>query len=136
MERKIKKILLYVTGTLAIIAACIFFTPGIKSMAHGKLPEEGTSVVVRNVTIDTSGTDIPAEIKSPVQKIMNLVAWLMICIGILAILIGGIMFLSNLLTGGGHPGAGGIGFKIMIGGIIVLLLPILVNWLFPKVNLL
>ncbi len=85
MDRKLKmrkNILLYMFSMLAVLMGCFFYTP---KEAHAA--ETGTVQVSTSRQIYSS-SDIPTEVKKPIEKGTNLVSYLVTTAGVVVFLVG------------------------------------------------
>lgn len=128
---KFNKKMLYVMSTLLILTMCFSFFQPVRAQAEERTP------VMRSgsVSVDISGNDIPDEVKSPITKGQMLFGWLVIAIGIMALLAGLVLIAFAKLTGGGHAGAGADGIKIAVVGGFLILMPVILSWLLPGFSL-
>ena len=128
---KFNKKMLYLMSTLLILTMCFsFFQPVI---SHAE--ERTRDVIMRTTSVDISGNDIPEEVKSPIKKGQMLAGWLVVSVGVLALLAGVVLIGFDKLSGGGHAGAGAVGIKVAVVGGILVLAPIILSWLLPGFSL-
>ena len=125
---KFNKKMLYLMSTLLILTMCSFFRP-VRAHAEEHTP------VMRSVSVDISGNDIPEEIKNPINKGTMLLGWLVIAMGAMAVFAGLILIAFDKWSGGGHAGAGATGIKVAVIGGVLILAPIILSWLLPGFNL-
>lgn len=128
--KKLNMKLLYVMSTLLILTMCSFFQPVI---SHAE--ERTRDVIMRTTSVDISGNDIPEEVKSPIKKGQMLAGWLVVSVGVLALLAGVVLIGFDKLSEGGHAGAGATGIKVAVIGGVLILAPIILSWLLPGFNL-
>ena len=126
---KFNKKMLYVMSTLLILTMCFSFFQPVRAQAEERTP------VMRSVSVDISGNDIPEELKNPINKGTMLLGWLVIAVGAMAVLAGLILIAFDKWSGGGHAGAGATGIKVAVVGGVLILAPIILSWLLPGFNL-
>ena len=89
MDRKLKmkkNILLYMFSMLAVLMGCFFYTPEkVKAAAP---PGEQLSAQVQTVAYSS---DIPEEVKKPIEKGKNLIAYIVAALGFIIFLVGLVM---------------------------------------------
>ncbi len=125
-----KRIMIYF-GMFAIFAACLFLCPIRTDAKERKVIQDKGTVYEQ---IMNTYEDIPSEIKDPVEKGKHLICYLVIALGAVVTIAGGIMLGVAWL---GHQQDMQVrGFIFFFVGIFFVLLPIIINWLVPKANLL
>ncbi len=129
---KKNKIRIFLVSTLMMLSMCFLFSSirvNAKEINSFKTNNR-TEVIMNNYNFD----DIPGEIKEPVDKGKKLVVYFTISLGAVFALVGGVLWLITLT---GHATdmkmAGVISFWI---GIVMVLLPIIINWFVPDAKLL
>lgn len=126
-----KKIVVYF-GMLALFMACLVLCP-VRTKA------EGNDGQVRICSAYGYGQalkadDIPAEITEPVEKGKHLIVYLIIAFGAVCALVGGVLLGIAFL--GHQQDMQARGFIFFFVGILIVLLPVIINWMVPKANLL
>lgn len=129
---KFNKKQIYVLSTLVLFTMCFSFFQPVKAHAEER---KTTNEIMKTVSVDVSGKDVPEEIKSPIQKGLMLLGWLVISLGAMALLAGFALMAFDKFTGGGHAGSGAIGIKIAVLGVFLILAPVTISWLVPGFSL-
>ena len=89
MDRKLKmkkNILLYMFSMLAVLMGCFFYTPEKVKAAE----PQGAQISAQVQTVAYS-SDIPEEVKKPIEKGKNLTAYIIAAIGFIIFLVGLVM---------------------------------------------
>ena len=89
MDRKLKmkkNILLYMFSMLAVLMGCFFYTPEKVKAAE----PQGAQISARVQTVAYS-SDIPEEVKKPIEKGKNLIAYIVAALGFIIFLVGLVM---------------------------------------------
>ena len=89
MDRKLKmkkNILLYMFSMLAVLMGCFFYTPEKVKAAE----PQGAQISAQVQTVAYS-SDIPEEVKKPIEKGKNLIAYIVAALGFIIILVGLVM---------------------------------------------
>lgn len=124
MDRKLKmkkNILLYMFSMLAVLMGCFFYTP---KEAHAAEP--GTAQV-STVQMVTYSSDIPTEVTKPIEKLKNIVEYIVMAAGWVAFVVGGIMTLIALF---GHQNDIKIqSLIVLFAGLVIGVIPSLATWI-------
>ena len=86
MDRKLKmkkNILLYMFSMLAVLMGCFFYTPEKVKAAE----PQGAQISAQVQTVAYS-SDIPEEVKKPIEKGKNLIAYIVAALGFIIFLVG------------------------------------------------
>jgi len=127
-----KRIMIYL-GMLVMFTTCLFLC-GFTSEAKEQGAQSISGAVQVQEKIMNTYDDIPSEIKDPVEKGKHLVCYLVIALGAVVAIAGGIMLGTAWIS---HQQDMQVrGFIFFFVGIFFVLLPIIINWLVPKANLL
>lgn len=97
MDRKLKmkkNILLYMFSMLAVLMGCFFYTPEKVKAAE----PQGAQISAQVQTVAYS-SDIPEEVKKPIEKGKNLIAYIVAALGFIIFLVGLVM---EVVAGFGH----------------------------------
>ncbi len=97
MDKKLKmrkNVILYMFSMLAVLMGCFFYTP---KEAHAAEP--GTAQISAQVQMAAYSSDIPEEVKKPIEKGKNLVAYCVAALGFITLVIG---FLMEVVAWFGH----------------------------------
>lgn len=89
MDRKLKmkkNILLYMFSMLAVLMGCFFYTPEKVKAAE----PQGAQISAQVQTVAYS-SDIPEEVKKPIEKGKNLIAYIVAALGFIIFLVGLVM---------------------------------------------
>lgn len=89
MDRKLKmkkNILLYMFSMLAVLMGCFFYTPEKVKAAE----PQGAQISAQVQTMAYS-SDIPEEVKKPIEKGKNLIAYIVAALGFIIFLVGLVM---------------------------------------------
>lgn len=89
MDRKLKmkkNILLYMFSMLAVLMDCFFYTPEKVKAAE----PQGAQISAQVQTVAYS-SDIPEEVKKPIEKGKNLIAYIVAALGFIIFLVGLVM---------------------------------------------
>ncbi len=89
MDRKLKmkkNILLYMFSMLAVLMGCFFYTPEKVKAAE----PQGAQISAQVQTVAYS-SDIPEEVKKPMEKGKNLIAYIVAALGFIIFLVGLVM---------------------------------------------
>lgn len=89
MDRKLKmrkNILLYMFGMLAVLMGCFFYTP-----EKVKAAEPQGAQISAQVQMEAYSSDIPEEVKKPIEKGKNLIAYIVAALGFIIFLVGLVM---------------------------------------------
>ena len=89
MDRKLKmkkNILLYMFSMLAVLMGCFFYTPEKVKAAE----PQGAQISAQVQTVAYS-SDIPEEVKKPIEKGKNLIAYIVAALGCIIFLVGLVM---------------------------------------------
>ncbi len=89
MDRKLKmrkNVILYMFSMLAVLMGCFFYTP---KEAHAAEP--GTAQISAQVQTVAYSSDIPEEVKKPIEKGKNLIAYIVAALGFIIFLVGLVM---------------------------------------------
>lgn len=124
MDRKLKikkNILLYMFSMLAVLMGCFFYTP---KEAHAAEP--GTAQV-STAQMVTYSSDIPTEVTKPIEKLKNIVEYIVMAAGWVAFVVGGIMTLIALF---GHQNDIKIqSLIVLFAGLVIGVIPSLATWI-------
>lgn len=124
MDRKLKmkkNILLYMFSMLAVLMGCFFYTP---KEAHAAEP--GTAQV-STAQMVTYSSDIPTEVTKPIEKLKNIVEYIVMAAGWGAFVVGGIMTLIALF---GHQNDIKIqSLIVLFAGLVIGVIPSLATWI-------
>ena len=89
MDKKLKmrkNILLYMFSMLAVLMGCFFYTPEKVKAAE----PQGAQISAQVQTVAYS-SDIPEEVKKPIEKGKNLIAYIVAALGFIIFLVGLVM---------------------------------------------
>lgn len=89
MDRKLKmrkNVILYMFGMLAVLMGCFFYTPEKVKAAE----PQGAQISAQVQTVAYS-SDIPEEVKKPIEKGKNLIAYIVAALGFIIFLVGLVM---------------------------------------------
>lgn len=89
MDRKLKmrkNILLYMFSMLAVLMGCFFYTP-----EKVKAAEPQGAQISAQVQMAAYSSDIPEEVKKPIEKGKNLTAYIVAALGFIIFLVGLVM---------------------------------------------
>lgn len=89
MDRKLKmkkNILLYMFSMLAVLMGCFFYTPEKVKAAE----PQGAQISAQVQTVAYS-SDIPEEVKKPIEKGKNLIAYIVAALGFIVLAVGLLM---------------------------------------------
>ena len=124
MDRKLKmkkNILLYMFSMLAVLMGCFFYTP---KEAHAAEP--GTAQV-STAQMVTYSSDIPTEVTKPIEKLKNIVEYIVMAAGWVAFVVGGIMTLIALF---GHQNDIKVqSLIVLFAGLVIGVIPSLATWI-------
>lgn len=124
MNKKLKmrkNVILYMFGMLAVLMGCFFYTP---KEAHAAEP--GTAQV-STAQMVTYSSDIPTEVTKPIEKLKNIVEYIVMAAGWVAFVVGGIMTLIALF---GHQNDIKIqSLIVLFAGLVIGVIPSLATWI-------
>ena len=89
MDRKLKmrkNILLYMFSMVAVLMGCFFYTP-----KEVKAAEPQGAQISAQVQMEAYSSDIPEEVKKPIEKGKNLIAYIVAALGFIIFLVGLVM---------------------------------------------
>ena len=89
MDRKLKKrknMILYMFSMLAVLMGCFFYAPKEVKAAE----PQGAQISAQVQTVAYS-SDIPEEVKKPIEKGKNLIAYIVAALGFIILLVGCVM---------------------------------------------
>lgn len=89
MDRKLKKrknMILYMFSMLAVLMGCFFYAPKEVKAAE----PQGAQISAQVQTVAYS-SDIPEEVKKPIEKGKNLIAYIVAALGFIILLVGFVM---------------------------------------------
>ncbi len=89
MDRKLKmrkNVILYMFGMLAVLMGCFFYAPKEVKAAE----PQGAQISAQVQTVAYS-SDIPEEVKKPIEKGKNLIAYIVAALGFIIFLVGLVM---------------------------------------------
>ena len=89
MDRKLKmrkNMILYMFGMVAVLMGCFFYTPEKVKAAE----PQGAQISAQVQTVAYS-SDIPEEVKKPIEKGKNLIAYIVAALGFIIFLVGLVM---------------------------------------------
>lgn len=89
MDRKLKmrkNVILYMFSMLAVLMGCFFYTPEKVKAAE----PQGAQISAQVQTVAYS-SDIPEEVKKPIEKGKNLIAYIVAALGFIIFLVGLVM---------------------------------------------
>lgn len=89
MDKKLKmrkNVILYMFGMLAVLMGCFFYTPEKVKAAE----PQGAQISAQVQTVAYS-SDIPEEVKKPIEKGKNLIAYIVAALGFIIFLVGLVM---------------------------------------------
>lgn len=89
MDKKLKmrkNVILYMFGMLAVLMGCFFYTPEKVKAAE----PQGAQISAQVQTVAYS-SDIPEEVKKPIEKGKNLIAYIVASLGFIIFLVGLVM---------------------------------------------
>lgn len=125
-----KKKIVVCLSMLAVFAACVFLCPVRTEARERAVQTRICSAYEQALKAD----DIPAEITEPVEKGKHLIVYLIIAFGAVCALVGGVLLGIAFL--GHQQDMQARGFIFFFVGILIVLLPVIINWMVPKANLL
>lgn len=97
MDKKLKmrkNMILYMFGMVAVLMGCFFYTPEKVKAAE----PQGAQISAQVQTVAYS-SDIPEEVKKPIERGKNLVAYCVAALGFITLVIG---FLMEVVSWFGH----------------------------------
>lgn len=89
MDRKLKmrkNVILYMFGMVAVLMGCFFYAPKEVKAAE----QQGAQISAQVQTVAYS-SDIPEEVKKPIEKGKNLIAYIVAALGFIIFLVGLVM---------------------------------------------